>query len=249
MNLYSKTAIGAAVMALASVASAQKAGDNVLSLGVAVITQDINLGTLTSNGGVASSVLTNGLKGATASTSGATTVSLGWMHMFTDNIATDVTLGIPPRLKVNLSTPNGPANTFQSASHDDAADADILAPAIVGKYLFNSPSDKFRPYVGLGVAYISFQNISVNGGSLNAPQDVSHLAGSGAKLDDSWAPVYKIGMIYNIDDHWSINGSVSYVPIETKLTMTGSSSAVYGTTTGTVKLNTTDAAVSIGYRF
>ena len=250
MNLYSKTAIGAAAMALAGATFAQKAGDDVLSVGIAVITQDINVGTLTSTGGsVSSSVVTPGLAGTTASTPGSTTVSAGWMHMFTDHIATDLTLGIPPRLKLNLSTPNGPSKGFQSASHDDAAEADIVAPAIVGKYLFNTPSDKFRPYVGLGVAYVTFQNITVNGGSSGAALDMTHLAGNGAKLDDSWAPVYKIGVIYNIDDRWSINGSISYVPIETKLTANGSPSATFGTTTGTIKFNTTDAVVSVGYRF
>jgi outer membrane protein len=247
MNFYSKTAIGLAALAIAGAASAQKAGDDVFSLGVAVITQDISVGTLTSTGGAASSVVTSNLVGANASTSGATTLSASWLHMFTNNIATELTLGAPPRIKMNINTPSG--NSLNSKTHDGAAEADVLTPALVAKYLFNTPADKFRPYAGLGVSYISFQNVTANGGSSGAALDVTHLAGNGAKLDDSWAPVYNLGMIYNINDRWSINGSISYIPIETKLTMTGNPTSTYGTTSGTIKFNTTDYVVRVGYKF
>jgi outer membrane protein len=241
MNLYYKTAIGLAVLALAGVASAQKAGDNIVSLGVAVMTQDISVGTLTSTGGAASSAVTSALANASASTSGATTYSVGWLHLYTDNIATEVTLGAPPHLKLDFKIPNG-ASGGLSTSQPGAAEADVLTPTLVAKYLFNSPAEKWRPYAGLGVSYVSFQNISTSTG-------VAKVAGGGAKLDDTWSPVYNIGMIYNFNERWSINGSISYIPIETKLTMVGSPASTYGTTTGTVKFNTTDYVLRVGYKF
>jgi outer membrane protein len=58
-------------------------------------------------------------------------------------------------------------------------------------------------------------------------------------------PVYNAGAIYNIDDKWSINGSVSYLPIKTTATFVGSGAV----TTGDAKLNTTDYVIRLGYRF
>jgi outer membrane protein len=241
MNRYSKLTIGLAALATATFASAQKSGDDVVSVGVAVITQDISVGKLTSTGGAASAAVTSALASSSASTPGATTISTSWLHMFTNNIATELTLGLPPRLKLDFKIPNGAAGGL-STSQPGAAEADVLTPALVAKYLFNTPVDKLRPYVGLGASYVVFQNITTSSG-------VSKVAGGGAKLDDTWAPVYNLGVIYNFSERWSLNASVSYIPIETKITMVGSPASTYGTTTGTAKFNTTDYVLRVGYRF
>ena len=85
--------IVAAVTILASTgAFAQKAGDNIVSLGLASINPDANLGTVTSTSASAASAaaFTAQLKGATASVGSQTAVSFGWLHMYSDNIGAEL---------------------------------------------------------------------------------------------------------------------------------------------------------------
>jgi outer membrane protein len=158
--------------------------------------------------------------------------------MWTDNIATELTLGIPPTMTVDLTTPNG-----TSVNHNGAATAKALTPSLVAKYLFNSPGETWRPYLGLGVTYASFTNVEVN----KSDYMVNVLAGTSASLSSSWAPVFNVGTIFNIDDKWSINASISYVPLKTDATfvnLTGNQ-----TTTGTLTINPVEYVIRLGYKF
>jgi outer membrane protein len=153
--------------------------------------------------------------------------------MYSDNLGVEFTVGIPPRVTQDLNSPN-------LGAHPAAAKIDVWSPAVVAKYFFGAAQDTWRPYAGLGLSRVSFKNISVN-----SEATVQALAGTSADLSSSWVPVYNAGVIYNIDEKWSISGSVSYLPIKTSATFVGA----VGTTTGDVKLNTTDYVVKMGYRF
>jgi outer membrane protein len=240
MTSISKIALACAALVAASGAFAQKAGDNIFSLGLASINTDVGVGTLSSSGTPVAPVLQGKLVGASATADSVTTLSASWLHMYTDNVGAEVTIGIPPKLTLDLATPNGSLK-----SHPAGATAKALTPAVVAKYFFNTPADKVRPYLGLGVSYVSFNSVEAN----LADPEVKGFAGSGVSLTSSWVPVYNAGMIYNIDDKWSINGSVSYLPIKTTVSFAGSGAATGVTTTGDLKLNTTDYVIRVGYRF
>jgi outer membrane protein len=160
--------------------------------------------------------------------------------MYSDNLGAELTLGVPPKLTLDIATPNGTLKT-----HPAGASAKALTPAVVAKYFFNTPADKVRPYLGLGASYVSFRSVQAN----TADPEVNAFAGNGASLSSSWAPVYNAGMVYNIDEKWSINGSVSYIPIKTTVTFNGKGAGAGVTTTGDLKLNTTDYVIRVGYRF
>jgi len=132
----------------------------------------------------------------------------------------------------------------------NAATAKVLTPTAVAKYFFNTPADTWRPYLGLGVTHASFSSVSPNTSNIV----VNALAGNGASMSSSWAPVYNAGVIYNIDSKWSINGSVSYIPLTSKVSFAGANQAGVGasagaTTTGDLKLNVTDYVIRLGYKF
>ena len=233
MKTISKIALACAALAAASGAFAQKAGDNIISAGVATISTDASVGTLThSNPGI-----TPALIGTSATISEESTLSLGWLHMFTDNVGAEFTIGVPPTVTQNLTTPNTPSIGLP-ASHQGAATLAIWTPTAVGKFFCGTANDKFRPYIGFGASRVSFHNIKTSAG-------VATLAGTSADLSSSWAPVYNAGMIYNIDEKWVINGSVAYIPVTTTATFVGST----GTTIGDIKLNTTDYVIRLGYKF
>ena len=156
--------------------------------------------------------------------------------MYTDNLGVEVTIGIPPKHSIDLNTPAGLAKT-----HPGAATVKTWTPAVVAKYLFNTPQDKLRPYVGLGVSNVSFHSVSIN----RADPTVTAIGGTSAGMSSSWIPVFNAGLLYNIDERWSISGSVSYLPVKTTATLVGSGV----TTSGSLKLNTTDYILRVGYRF
>ena len=217
-------------------ASAQKAGDLIFSVGAAYIKPNASLGPLSST----SPQFTAAVAGATASISGISTMTLGGLYMFTDQIAAEVTIGIPPKMTVDMVAPGA-----QVTSHPGAASAKEFNPSIVAKYMFNNPGDNFRPYVGLGVTNTTFQSVTAN----TSDATVALLAGTSASLSSATAPIYNAGVIYNIDAKWSINGSVSYVPIKTDVTFVGAGQGAGVTTKGTLTLNPWDYVIRVGYKF
>ena len=232
---------GVAILLASNLSFAQKAGDTIVNVGLAYIVPNPSASTPNASGTVAAGVFNPLLAGAQASIDNATTLSFSVMRMFTDNFAGEVSLGIPPELSVSLNLPNGTSPKF----HPDAAKATAYTPAVVAKYLFNEPSSQIRPYIGLGVTHASFKNVNINTGDAT----VVTLAGSSASMSSSWAPVYNFGFIYNIDDKWSINSSVSYIPLKSDVTMTGTGAGAGLTTRTTLTINPTDYIVRIGYKF
>lgn len=233
MIKFNKTFIACGSLLLASSgAIAQKAGDTILAVGVAVIAPRESLGPLRSVG-PAAAPFNAATAGATVHIDNETTASFSVLHMFSDNIAAELTLGVPPKFDVDVQLPSG--------SHPGAASAKELTPALVGKYLFKTPADTVRPYLGLGVSHVSFRSVKAN----TSDPLVARLAGTSASLSSSWAPVYNAGLIYNINERFSVNASVSYIPIKTTATFVGSGT----TTTGRLKLNPIDYVVRLGYKF
>lgn len=227
----------AAALAAAS-ALAQRAGDNYIGLGVAALRPDASLGRLSSSG-VNATAFNAATTGASVDVSNEATVSLGWLHLFTDRVAAEFTLGIPPRHTFDLATPSPFAG---APSHSGAASARTWTPAAVAKYLFNVPGDRWRPYLGLGVSHVSFHDIRVN----RSDPLVVQVGGVSAKLKSDWTPIYNAGVTYNIDDRWMVNASVAYLPIKTTVTLVGAGGT---STSGPLELKTTDVVVRVGYRF
>lgn len=219
-------------------AMAQRAGDNYLGVGVAAIRPDASLGQLSSTGPNAAA-FTAATAGASAHVSREVTVSLGWLHMFTDRVGAEFTIGVPPEHTIDLGTPSPFAG---AASHPGAATVRTWTPAAVAKYFFNAPGDRWRPYLGLGVSHVSFHDVEVN----RADPTVVLIGGASASLSSRWTPVYNAGFVYNIDERWVVNASVAYLPIKTEATLVGPDGTV---TRGGLKLKTTDYVVRIGYRF
>jgi outer membrane protein len=213
-------------------ALAQRAGDTIFSVGVAGIFPHESLGRQTSVG-PAAPVFNAATAGATANIDPVYTLAVSALHMFTDNIAAELTLGVPPKVTLDVQ--------LRSGSHPGAATARELTPALLGKYLFMTPADRWRPYLGLGITRAMFRSIGIN----RSDPTVVALAGTSASLSSSWAPVYNAGVIYNIDERWSLNGSLSYIPLKTDAVFVGSGT----TTTGTLKLNPLDVVVRLGYRW
>lgn len=228
----------AALLALASASAvvAQQAGDTIVALGAARISPSLSLGPLTSVG--ADAVTFNSLTaGASASAGYAETPSFSVLQMFTQHVAVEFSIGVPPTINIDVR--------LASAELPRAAKADVLTPTAVAKYLFNAPTAKWRPYVGLGLTYASFDKVSASTSSAL----VNALGGTSASLSSSWAPVYSVGFIYNINERLSINALVAYIPLKSDVTFVGPGLSGPITTTGSLTLDPTDYVIRLGYKF
>lgn len=228
----------AALLALscATAAQAQKAGDTIVAIGAARISPSLSLGALNSVG-VDASALNSSTSGASASAGYAETLSFSVLQMFTNNVAVEFSIGVPPTINLDVR--------LTSVDLPRAAKADVLTPTAVAKYLFNTPADKFRPYAGLGLTYASFDKVSADKSSVL----VNALGGTSASLSSSWAPVYSLGFIYNFTDRLSVNALVAYIPLKSDVTFVGPGFTGPVTTTGTLDINPTDYVVRLGYKF
>ena len=257
-NNYLRGIFLIASLLVASSSHAQKAGDTVLGVGWAFIHPNGSLGAANTTGGGTipvgypsvgglpeAAVFNGALSGATANIDKANTPTISILHMFTNDIGAELSLGVPPKLTVNMAAPHNISEPVVNA----AATAKSLTPALVAKYFFASPESAFRPYVGFGVTHASFKNIQPRTSSAT----VAELAGISASLSSSWAPVYNLGLIYNINDKWSINGSVSYIPLSSNVTFVGPGLPSTGlppvTTTTKLTINPTDYVIRLGYKF
>jgi len=237
---------------------AQKAGDTIIGFGLAHISPNASISQPVVTGNsqtlanyTSAQIFGGKLAGASASIDNANTISFSVLHMLTDDFGAELSIGKPPTLHINLVTPNG-----SEPAISDAAKADALTPAVVAKYFFMSPSSTFRPYLGLGVTHAKFSNITPQ--STSPATTVGKLAGLGASMSSSWAPIYNAGVIYNFDEKWSLNASVSYIPLKTDVTLVGSGLSALNpafaglgnvTTTTKLTMNPTDYIIRLGYKF
>ena len=240
------TLIGAVT---AQSAMAQKAGDNVATFGAAYISFDSSVGALTSSGANpaesgAFNAVNNTLGTTTAKANNTGLVTASFLHMLTDHWAGEIVLGVPPKVKMNLNIP-GAGIAYAGAiptSYKNGASAKSWTPTVFAKYLFNEPTDGFRPYLGLGISYAWFSNVQFENATL-----LNTLSGGGAKLSSSWNPVATLGAIYNLNEKWSLVAAASYMPLKSTTTLTSGSGVT--TTTGVLKLDSTIYNVSVGYKF
>ena len=240
-----------AVACVSPAAFAQKAGDVTIYVGGAyIMPSGSNVTGLGTSGPATNpyqaSVLSQynaqvATVGASVQNSTAFVASL--FYMFTDHIGAELTVGAPVLMNVNTSDSQG--------SYSGAASARASFPSLVAKWVFNDPGDAWRPYLGVGVNYTYFNNVTAN---TDYPS-VNALANGGASLGSSWNPVLNGGVIYNFNDHWSLNAGLSWVPLSSTATFTSNVPA-YGpypggtyTTTGKLNINPFDLTLKIGYRF
>jgi len=219
---------------------AQRAGDDIVYLGWAQLVPSSSLSSVTNTNAALNGFTAN----TTAKVDSTETTVVTWFHMFTDNIAGELTLGIPPNMTSTLQAPNAGGAGLTATPIGNAITQSVSFPSVLAKYLFNDAGSTVRPYLGLGVNYTQFDNIQPRLGV----NTVSAFAGNGISLSSSWNPAFSAGLIYNINNRWSINAAVAYVPLSTTVTLRGPAGGG-NTATSTLTINPTDYTVKIGYRF
>jgi outer membrane protein len=251
----SKAKLGASLLflGLASLTTpvlADKAGDWVVSVGGAYIAPS-GSGITTPNTTGAATVPAQTAAGQFNAVNSADTASVqtssafvfSALYMITDHVATELTVGVPPTMKIDLNAP-GAALLSQPTSYSAVAQAKVSFPSLVAKYLFNQPGAQFRPYLTLGVEYSQFSSITISSQPL--PQ---MLAGAGVNMSSSWNPVFGGGLLVNLDKHWVVSAAVDYIPMKSNVTFTAPSSSASVVTTTKLTINPINYLLKVGYQF
>lgn len=231
----------------ASGAQAQQAGDNVVNVGWFHLAPQDSSSNLKITGSTPPGLApTMSVPNTGATVDDADTLGLTFTHFFTDNIAAEAVLGIAP--KFHLSGKGLLANP----AINPLGSARQWSPALLLKYYFGRADSKIRPFLGMGVSYVWYSNISLNSGFnqgigalLGAPGSTTSVS-----LSNTWAPVFNGGLVWNFDKHWSMGLSVSYLPMSTRAQLT--TTVAPGVTVHSetkVRLNPIVTFLSLGYRF
>lgn len=148
-----------------------------------------------------------------------TSVTLNFSYMMTDVWALELLAAIPFKHDIDLVG----GTKVGSTKH--------LPPTLSVQYHFN-PTEKFQPYVGLGLNYTNFFDEKTTGA----------LEGLDLSLGDSWGLAGQIGFDVLFNDDWFFNLDVRYIDIDTKARVAGDS-------IGKVEIDPWVFGGHIGYRF
>jgi outer membrane protein len=138
--------------------------------------------------------------GADAEVGDATTFLLTYEYMAKPNVGIELVLGIPPKIKAKASG--------SVAFLGEVLSARNVAPTLLVNYHFGTAGDVFRPYIGLGLNYTHFTNITTPYG-----WDV--------KLSDSVGFSGHVGADYVLNKDMGLFVSLGRADVKSKLTATG----------------------------
>ena len=171
----------------------------------------------------------------------ADTLGLSLGYFVTDHLSAEFELGIPPKFDIEGADQLGQFGKLGSAKQ--------WSPALLVKWNFLSPTDKFRPYVGLGVTRVWFTDAQITNSAF--VQNVLH-GPTSVSTDRSWAPVFNAGFNYSFNKHWFAGLSVSYIPVSVTANLTSTNAGPFGLTVQTqakIRLNPIVTFAKIGYAF
>jgi outer membrane protein len=153
-------------------------------------------------------------------------------YMFTDNWSAEFYGGVP--LKHNMVA----AGSIQGAGVIGTVKQ--LPPSLFGQYRFLQAKSMFRPYLGLGLTYVRFED-ETGSGTLTA---LTNPGGPPTTftVKNAWGITPQAGFTVSINTQWYLDVSINKSLVKTSTTM---STGEHIDTT----LNPVVSQVSIGYRF
>lgn len=149
----------------------------------------------------------------------ATSASITFTYMMTDIWGLEVLAAYPFEHDITLLDGTQVGSTKQ------------LPPTVSIQYHFR-PTQKFQPYIGVGLNHTNFFSEETTG----------PLEGSNLDLHASWGLAGQIGFDVLMNDSWFLNLDLRYINIESKAELDGVS-------LGTVKIDPWIYGAHIGYRF
>lgn len=150
----------------------------------------------------------------------ATSFTFNAAYMWTSNLSVELLAAYPFEHDINL---NADGSRVGTTKH--------LPPTLSLQYHL-VPTNKFKPYFGIGINYTNFFSERTTGA----------LAGTNLNLDDSWGLAGEVGADLMLNDMWLLNLSVRYIDIDTR-------ARLGGTSIGTVNIDPWVYSFNAGVKF
>jgi len=226
-------ALMASLAATSSFAMANKAGDMIVRVGAVNVTPANNKATIYAAG----NEVNLGAGALTASVKSDTQLGLNFVYFATDRVAIELLAATPFEHDLKVHSGDTTLNLGKTKQ---------LPPTLSALYYLNEPSDKFQPYIGVGINYTVFFEEEFDS-SMQGPTSPGGLNLTDVKLKNSWGLSAQVGIDYHLDDKWLVNASARYIDINT----TARFKAIDGTVPGEVKVDIDPMVymVSVGYKF
>ena len=222
MNSVGKAVAAAAVMAVASGASAQSAGQWTAKVGIATITPKVKSG----------DVSAPALPGTKADIGSDTKPIFSFSYSLTDNVSTELDLGMPFKHKLYG------AGSIEGTGELGTVKA--LPPTLLVQYRFFKPDSMLRPYLGAGVTYAYFAK-ETGSGQMTAISDIGGPPTT-FKVKNKLAGSLQAGLVYNVNARWF--AEVAYIKTFLKTKVDFSSGQ-----TQDITLDPQVVAFGVGYKF
>ncbi len=157
----------------------------------------------------------------------------------------ELALGVPPRIRTDAMGVNWAALGVSPGA--GVTDVHVISPTAFINYHLLGKDVKFDPFVGLGINYTRFaDNTALN--TLNA-----HLGPTTISLSDSWGMAAHAGMLYHIDQRWSLVATLGIADVNSNLTSTSYSplnpSLITSQGKTTIHFHPVVYTVALGYSF
>jgi outer membrane protein len=148
-----------------------------------------------------------------------TSVTFNFSYMMTDVWALEVLAAVP--FKHDIELLNG----------TKVGSTKLLPPTVSLQYHF-MPTEKFQPYLGVGINFTHF----------SSEKTIGDLEGVDLNLGDSWGLAGQAGFDVLFNDNWFFNLDIRYIDIDTKARLDGLS-------IGKVEVDPWIFGGHIGFRF
>jgi outer membrane protein len=162
---------------------------------------------------------------------GARTLGLSFAHFFTDRLAVELDIGVPPRVEAMGSGRDAPPGLAGPAFAIDLGDPRInplgsqrqWSPVLALQYRF-APARRWRPFVAAGATYTWFTHEELNpafvrrlderfGQALATAAARPGPTTAVAATPDAWAPVAGAGVAVTAGRRWGLIAAVGYAPL------------------------------------
>lgn len=155
-------------------------------------------------------------------------------HFFSPQLALQVVGGIPVHFRIygqGVVAPTGLLGRFLNVDLGAPTNNPLVTvrewtPAMVLQYYFGPPAADWHPFVGIGVSYTWYSEITLNSGF---QQQIDSQFGrllalssgkpgptrASATASREWNGVFNAGLNYDLSRHWGFAAALSYAPLQT----------------------------------